>query len=316
MSEALGRALALGERQAGGWVLTPPRRIDSLAGERLGRRPGSSLEFEEYRDYHPGDDLRHLDWSIYGRSDRLVVRLFREEIQPHLDLLIDGSLSMSADGFGGAPGADAGDWQGRAKGSATLALAAFLAQAAMAGGFTYQGWWAEERCRPLAGSPAPPTSWSLPGFGHRGGLGGALGTVRWRPRGVRVLLSDLLFDSPAPTVVRALAEGSAMTVVVQVLGRQELYPSPRGFTRLEDLESGERLDLLIDDEAVAAYRRGLESHQEGWRRACREAGASWWVVEAESLLEAWDGGPTARALEPLAELVRWGLLDHSAVGAS
>ena len=310
-------ALALGERRAGGWSLAPPRRLDALAGEKLGRRPGSSLEFEEYRDYHPGDDLRHLDWSVYGRSDRLVVRLFREEIQPHLDLLIDGSTSMTADGIGASRGdeKDAGEWTGHAKTSATLALAGFLAQAALAGGLTYQSWWASERGLPLAGSPAPPTTWTLHPFDHRGDLVGALSTTRWRRRGLRVVLSDLLFTTPAPGVVARLAEGAAQVVVVQVATREELRPTARGFARLEDLESGERLDLLIDSEAVAAYRRALEAHQAAWRQACQGVGALWLVVEAEALLEAWQS-PAERTLGPFDELLRRGILNHSGVGAA
>ncbi|MEE3284389.1 MAG: DUF58 domain-containing protein, partial [Planctomycetota bacterium] len=64
------------------------------AGELLGRGTGSSLEFQEYREYTPGDDIRHLDWAAYGRSDTLMVRLFREEISPRTEILVDASASM------------------------------------------------------------------------------------------------------------------------------------------------------------------------------------------------------------------------------
>ena len=65
------------------------------AGELLGRGTGSSLEFQEYREYTPGDDIRHLDWAAYGRSDTLMVRLYREEISPRTEILLDTSLSMA-----------------------------------------------------------------------------------------------------------------------------------------------------------------------------------------------------------------------------
>jgi hypothetical protein len=64
-------------------------------GERLGRGTGSAIEFTEFRDYVPGDDLRHVDWRAYARTDALKVRLFRDEVAPHLDVVVDGSASMS-----------------------------------------------------------------------------------------------------------------------------------------------------------------------------------------------------------------------------
>ncbi|OAI42374.1 hypothetical protein AYO41_01010 [Verrucomicrobia bacterium SCGC AG-212-E04] len=62
--------------------------------ERRSRRRGSSLEFADYRDYAPGDDLRRLDWNIYGRLDRFYVKLFEEEEELPIHILIDDSASM------------------------------------------------------------------------------------------------------------------------------------------------------------------------------------------------------------------------------
>jgi hypothetical protein len=63
-------------------------------GERLGSGTGSSLEFQDYRQYALGDDLRHVDWSAYARSEVLTVRLYREEVAPRIDLVFDVSRSM------------------------------------------------------------------------------------------------------------------------------------------------------------------------------------------------------------------------------
>src|SRR5437763_278562 len=63
-------------------------------GERLGSGTGSSLEFQDYRQYAAGDDLRHVDWAAYARSEVLSVRLYREEVAPRIDLLFDVSRSM------------------------------------------------------------------------------------------------------------------------------------------------------------------------------------------------------------------------------
>src|SRR5580700_7338701 len=65
-----------------------------MKGERRSKRKGQSVEFADYRNYTKGDDLRFLDWNIYGRLDRLFIRLFMEEEDLHFYLLIDNSLSM------------------------------------------------------------------------------------------------------------------------------------------------------------------------------------------------------------------------------
>ncbi|MFN0132515.1 MAG: DUF58 domain-containing protein [Phycisphaerales bacterium] len=74
------------------------RRVFSgkLPGERRSRRRGSSVEFDDYRDYLPGDDLRRLDWNVLARLDRVFVKLFREDEDQSLHLVIDASGSMDA----------------------------------------------------------------------------------------------------------------------------------------------------------------------------------------------------------------------------
>src|SRR3954470_3650621 len=68
--------------------------VGRMKGERLSKRKGQSVEFADYRNYVVGDDLRFLDWSLYGRLDKLFIRLFLEEEDLHVYLLIDNSLSM------------------------------------------------------------------------------------------------------------------------------------------------------------------------------------------------------------------------------
>ncbi len=78
------------------WRLAWPRQpAGGAAGTRLGRATGASLEFVDSRDYVVGDDLRHVDWRAYARTDQLRVRLFREEVAPALDIVRDVSASMA-----------------------------------------------------------------------------------------------------------------------------------------------------------------------------------------------------------------------------
>src|SRR5437016_8341911 len=65
-----------------------------MKGERRSKRKGQSVEFADYRNYVVGDDLRHLDWNLYARLERLFIRLFMEEEDLHFYILVDNSLSM------------------------------------------------------------------------------------------------------------------------------------------------------------------------------------------------------------------------------
>src|SRR5439155_215947 len=68
--------------------------VGRMKGERKSKRRGSSVEFAEHRNYTVGDDLRHIDWNVYGRLDRLFLKLFLEEEELHVYTLLDTSLSM------------------------------------------------------------------------------------------------------------------------------------------------------------------------------------------------------------------------------
>lgn len=134
MDDALRNAIEQGQRAGMRYRLEPPRLApQGASGARLGHRPGSSLEFMDHRDYQPGDDIRRIDWAGYARSDRLVVRLYREEVSPHMDLLVDGSRSMNL--------------SGTAKARAAVGLAAAMATAAANHNFTHALWWAGQAVR-------------------------------------------------------------------------------------------------------------------------------------------------------------------------
>src|ERR1700749_2625701 len=72
--------------------------VGRIRAERRSRKTGSGVEFADHRNYAAGDDLRYLDWSVYGRLDKLLLRMFEEEEDLHIYLLIDASASMRANG--------------------------------------------------------------------------------------------------------------------------------------------------------------------------------------------------------------------------
>src|SRR3954452_9655028 len=127
MNAALRNYAIKGEKAALRYSLGVPRHAPvGLVGGTLSQRSGSSLEFKDHRAYEPGDDLRHIDWSAYARTDQLRTKLFREEVTPHLDIVVDTSRSMNLE-----------DTQ---RGATAVALAAFFACAGSLSGYSHSPW--------------------------------------------------------------------------------------------------------------------------------------------------------------------------------
>lgn len=270
-----GYALAAGRR--------PPR---GGVGERVGERSGASLEFMDHREYQPGDDLRRIDWSAFARSDKLTLRLYREEVSPHLDILLDGSRSMDL------PETD------KARGA--LGLAGVLAAAAQNAGYTHHVYLAQAGCERLGNDTHCPSAWEGAAFDHQGTVDQSLQRLppAWRARSIRVLISDLLWEGDPRLTLSRLARNASAVFIVQLLARTEAEPELRGNVRLVDVESDRTHEIFVDAAVQRRYREALAEHQARWRDAARRVGAGMATLLAEPLIEQWD----------LSELIRQEIL--------
>jgi uncharacterized protein (DUF58 family) len=269
--------LSEGERAGQRYALRLPRQTPRGAtGLALGQRAGSSLEFKDHREYEVGDDLRHIDWNAYARSDQLTVKLYREEITPHLDLIVDVSRSMAL--------------EDTAKERATLALAALLVTAAANAGFGHAVWLLSDDIRPLLNGSAAPALWGEIELNHRGSPAEVLatGSPFWRPRGVRILLSDLLWVGEPLLALRPFSEGAAAAVVIQLLAESDVNPPEDGALRLIDAETEQVREIHIDAVLARRYRETLRQHQQNWHQACRGCGAIFTTLVAETFLTEWE----------------------------
>ncbi len=276
MADSHRQFLAAGEAAGARYVLGTPRRLPlGEAGMRQGGRSGSSLEFKEHRDYQPGDDLRHVDWNAFARSDQLVVKHFHEEVNPRVDVVLDCSRSM--------------DLTGSDKARAALGLASFFTTAAGNAGFAHAVWVARAGFQLLAGSEGRPSAWAPIAFEDRGGPGAALAqhTPTWRPRGIRVLLSDLLWLGDPHSFLGFIAQWATTVIVVQILAQADLHPPERGSVRLTDVETEQIHELLLNEAVVRRYRSALERHQQQWHLVCRQTGAVFTTVVAERIVRDW-----------------------------
>ena len=233
-------AFSLGEAHALQLPFEPRR---GLAGERMGRGTGSSLEFQDRRSYQAGDDVRHLDWRAYARTDQLLVRQYREEILPRLEVLFDDSRSMGTDG---------------AKAQRAVDLAAVFVGAARAAG-------CEVRLHSLGdhNERVELLRFEREGFelDGRRPLGEAVDELapRLAPGSLRLVVSDFLSPHRADSLVRAAARETGALLLVQVLSRTDREPEVGQALRLTDAESDEALDLVVDEHARERYLRRLST---------------------------------------------------------
>ena len=257
-------------------LLLPDDALRGSFGNQLGAAAGSSLDFKDFREYQPGDDLRRIDWGMYARSDKLTVKLFREEVNPHLDLLIDSSLSMAL--------------PDTPKAQALYGISALLAAAASNAQCTCAAWMLDDGVVQVPHGADHPALWEGLRLERTESPLEALNRMppRWRKAGMRILVSDLLWRGDPGRFVKKFADEAAGCVLIQLVSRDDIEPPARGNTRVYDVENNEHLEIFIDATAQARYRQALESHEDTWRAACSQTGAALHRVVAEEVVNGWD----------------------------
>jgi uncharacterized protein (DUF58 family) len=272
METAIRQALREGEKIGLRYALQIPQVAASgWTGSRTGRRAGSSIDFQDYREYQPGDDLRFIDWGIYARTDRLTVKMFREEVTPHLDLIIDGSRSMNL--------ADT------AKANATALLTALLATSAANAQCTQAVWLSGEGFQRLPNDTLTPSAWDGLELDSKRTLEQSFEIMpaKFRRLGVRVLVSDLLWPGEPSQCLRRLRDGAAALFVIQLLAREDVKPPEHGNLRVVDSETGDESEIYIDSSSARQYTENLTQLQQSWSDACRQCGAHMTTLIAEDL---------------------------------
>ncbi len=262
------------QRAADTYQLGLPRApMAGRSGELLGRGTGSSLEFQEYREYVAGDDIRHLDWGAYARSDTLMVRLFREEISPRTEILLDASRSMTS----------GGEMKPRL---ARQLAAVFAMLSGRLGGRPLIVLLEDGAAVPL-GLDAIDQLSHLP-FSGRTTLAELLNDHRvpLKRQAVRIVISDFLFPHDPAAIVRRLAADASSLWLIQVLSGWEAAPTPLGGRRLVDIEMAGETDLVLDRRAVESYLQRLSDLQQELLRNCRRAHAQFVSLVADRGLAA------------------------------
>ena len=236
-------------------------------GEMAGRETGASVEIQDFRDYVPGDDLRRIDWMAYGRTDRLVVRLYREEVSPFFDVLVDTSASMAIpDGRKGALAGEISRWLYHSARAQGLAVRLYSA-----GRDLHRVEMPEE----LVFDEPESVIFSAP----------ARASAVLRRSSVRLLLSDFLDPADPQAVLRKFAAGCSELIVVQLLGPWERDPAAEGPAVLDAVELRRREDINLNHRTIESYRRRLNGLLAALREGVFRCGGHHLEVVADRELE-------------------------------
>ena len=252
-----------------------------LQGERRSKRRGEGVEFADHRPYVVGDDLRFVDWNIYGRLDKLFLKLFLAEQDLSVHVLVDVSGSV----HGGEPAKDL-----------------FLKRLAAA--LAYVG--VVNSNRVTLSAFADGVVAQLPNMRGRNYLhqiaellltteaaGGSdfdkacrqVASVRVGS-GVMLVLSDFLFKGGYESGLRRLVSRRYDLYVIQVFSPQELAPPLSGDLRLVDVEDGDQAEVTISSALVKYYKRNLAAYCGQLKAFCQRRGVAYTLTNSGESVES------------------------------
>ena len=234
-----------------------------LRAERRMKKVGSGIEFADHRRYSMGDDFRYIDWNVYGRIDRLLLRLFEEEEDLHIYILLDASKSMRI-------------------GNPLKLHYAMQVTAAL----TYIGLGNLDRVGIVPFSdklhePLPPARgkrriFSVLEFLRGVEVGGLtqLGSCmdqfvhRYKRRGLAVVISDFYDPRGFEEGINELRYNKFEPFVLQVIDPKEANPSLHGDLTLVDCETGEAKEITISRSLLEAYKQEHEKYMNELSQYC------------------------------------------------
>jgi uncharacterized protein (DUF58 family) len=261
-------------------------------GDRRSTVHGASVEFADFRPYVQGDDFRRIDWNAFAKFESLMLRLFVEEQELAVHVLLDCSGSMDYGEPRGVDGANKFDYGRR--------IAAALAYMALANTdkVTFTALAVEHEKDSFLGAPSG-TMRGKPGIlrlmellrGLRAGgqtdLNASLSrfAMRTTRAGMVVVISDFLSETGYEEGIKRLRYGKHDVVMVQTFSPQELKPELMGDVRLVDMETKAGVDVSANRHVMAAYAKRLSAFIGEMQAFAHRAGCSYVLANTGSSFE-------------------------------
>jgi uncharacterized protein (DUF58 family) len=248
-------------------IVTRDRAHGQLRGAHRSRRVGTGMVFSDYRPYSEGDDIRHIDWGIYLRLDRLILRLFEEEADLPVYLFVDTSKSM---GHGGGEKLDYARQLAGALSYVALLNHDRVNLNAFADGL-------REVLPTRRGRNAAGQVFRFLDALGAGGRTSLNATLRRyfsvpRTRGLVVLISDFLDPAGFEEAFAVLRRFRHAVVALHVMTPEERDPHVPEEVVLVDAEDGTATEVEVTPALLAAYRETFEKHAQEIEGYCRKYG--------------------------------------------
>jgi uncharacterized protein (DUF58 family) len=278
-------------------LLAARRAKSSAKGERRSRARGQSVEFADYRNYVHGDDFRYLDWNLYGRLDRLFLKLYEEERELPVRIFLDASESMT---FGEPRKFDFARQVAAAIGY--VALSGFdrvsvipfpeptangspAESAARASELAVRG-----ALRSVRGKKSALQFFQNLGALTAGGVAGLneslrRGALEARQVGVAVVLSDFLDPAGYEPGLTALVGRGFHVDLVQILAPEEISPTTFGDLRLVDSETGALQEVTFGRFRMKGYQQTVQNFIQRLREFCQGRGVNFFTASSNTSLE-------------------------------
>lgn len=245
-------------------------------GNWSGAGVGSSIDFHDHRPYLPGDDPRHINWSAYARSGHYTMKLYREEVSPRVDLVIDTSASMF--------------WT-PAKAERVWELLHFAVESALLTKASLQTF-AIHGPRPIAWSRENITRGDLtfptPSTGRGSSddypLAPDLNRIPWRPGGMRILISDLLFPSLAENSFSPLTRQCGIALALIPTDPAEAKPTDEGNLEYQEVETGAHQQLHVTPSLRHRYQQAYQQHRQWVSSLLRRGGINHAFINSSNSL--------------------------------
>ena len=238
-----------------------------MKGERRSRRKGQSVEFADFRNYVPGDDLRFIDWNLYARLEKLFLKVFLEEEDLHFYALIDASRSME---FGQPNKLHFAKQLSAALGFVGLCRAdrvriETLGQSKREPSPIFRGrhnlWNLVKYLDGIEIQDSPPLTEGVRDF-----------CLRNSSRGILVLISDLMDKQGYQSALRYLLAQDFDVYVVQVLSPEEIDPAVTGDLKLIDCEDADEAEITVSRPLLNHYKQNLTDFVNEARNYCSRRG--------------------------------------------
>ncbi|MFM7073794.1 MAG: DUF58 domain-containing protein [Planctomycetota bacterium] len=251
-----------------------------MKGERKSQRKGQSVEFSDFRNYVPGDDLRFIDWNLYARLDRLFLKLFLEEEDLHFFTLIDASASMD---FGEPSKLAFAKQLAAALGFIGLCRSDRVKIEALGGARSQPApvlrgrkslWWMLEYLEGIRPELNVPLAEGIRDF-----------CLRNAGKGIVVLISDLMDKNGYESALRWLIAQRLDIYVIHVLSPAELRPDLQGDLKLVDCEDRDMTELTISRPLLDRYEKTLAAFVNGAREFCSRRGVSYVMASSQTPVE-------------------------------